>query len=109
VGTLGLDRPQISRHSNRDFARGVQGPRGEWRLNHSAREAEKFYRERGARALRVRVGMEAIGHSRRFERLLAKLRIEAGIGDAAGIFPMSFRSPENTESNRTQYPAGLGE
>jgi transposase len=57
----------------------------ERRLNHSDGEAEKFYRELAARAVSVRVGMEATGYSRWFERLLADLRIEVWIGDAAKI------------------------
>ena len=61
------------------------GEYGERRLNHSAGEAEKFYRELAARGVRVRVGMEATGYSRWFERLLAELGIELWIGDAAEI------------------------
>ena len=61
------------------------GEYGERQLNHSAREAEKFYRELAARGVSVRVGMEATGYSRWFERLLAELGIEVGIGDAAEI------------------------
>jgi transposase len=54
-------------------------------LNHSAGEAEKFYRELATREVRVRVGMEATGYSRWFERLLAELGMELWIGDAAEI------------------------
>jgi transposase len=57
----------------------------ERRLNHSGGEAEKFYRELAARGVSVRVGMEATGYSRWFERLLAELGIEVWIGDAAKI------------------------
>jgi transposase len=46
------------------------GESDERRLNHSDREAEKFYRERAARAVGVRVGMQATGYSRWFERLV---------------------------------------
>jgi len=48
-------------------------------------EAESFYRELAARGVRVRVGMEASGHARWFERLLAELQFELWIGDAAEI------------------------
>jgi len=48
-------------------------------------EAEKFYRERAAQGLKVCVGMEASGHARWFERLLAELTFELWIGDAAEI------------------------
>src|SRR5437016_11416326 len=48
-------------------------------------EAEKFYRELAAQGLKVCVGMEASGHARWFERLLAELNFELWIGDAAEI------------------------
>jgi len=46
---------------------------------------EKFYRELKAEGCRVRVGMEATGHARWFERLLAELGFELWIGDPAKI------------------------
>jgi transposase len=61
------------------------GECGERRLNHSDQEAEKFYRDRNLRGVSVRVGMEATGYARWFERLLAELGIELWIGDAAEI------------------------
>ena len=61
------------------------GEYGERRLNHSDEEAEKFYRELAARGVSIRVGMEATGYSRWFERLLTELGIEVWIGDAAEI------------------------
>jgi tRNA splicing endonuclease len=61
------------------------GECGERQLNHSDGEAEKFYRELKQRGVSVRVGMEATGHSRWFERLLAELGFEVWIGDAAEI------------------------
>ena len=48
-------------------------------------EAEKFYRELAAQGQKVRVGIEASGHARWFERLLAELNFELWIGDAAEI------------------------
>jgi hypothetical protein len=45
------------------------GECGERRLTHSDGEAERFYR--GLSGRRVRIGIEATGHSRWFERLLA--------------------------------------
>src|SRR6266481_8068127 len=48
-------------------------------------EAEKFYRELAAQGMKVRVGMEASGYARWFERLLAELQIELWIGDASEI------------------------
>jgi transposase len=61
------------------------GESGERRLNHGDGEAERFYRELRQRVVSVRVGMEATGYSRWFERLLAELGIEVWIGDAAKI------------------------
>src|SRR5438477_4043108 len=48
-------------------------------------EAEKIYRALACAGQKVRVGMEASGHARWFERLLAELQIELLIGDAAEI------------------------
>ena len=60
------------------------GEYGEQRLEH--REgAERFYRELAAQGKKVRVGMEASGHARWFERMLAELAFELWIGDAAAI------------------------
>jgi len=56
----------------------------ERRLEHREM-AEKFYRELATQETRVRVGMEASGHARWFERLLAELQFELWIGDAAEI------------------------
>jgi transposase len=61
------------------------GECGERRLNHSDGEAERFYRELKQRGVSVRVGLEATGYSRWFERLLAELGFEVWIGDAAEI------------------------
>jgi transposase len=44
----------------------------ERRLQHRE-EAEKFYRDLAAQGIKVRVGMEASGQARWFERLLAEL------------------------------------
>jgi transposase len=48
-------------------------------------EAERFYKELKERGVSVRVGLEASGYSRWFERLLAELGFEVWIGDAAEI------------------------
>src|SRR6201997_661930 len=56
----------------------------EQRLVHRE-EAEKFYRGLAVEGRQVRVGMEASGHARWFERLLAELQFELWIGDAAEI------------------------
>ena len=56
----------------------------EKRLSHPG-EAERFYRALAAAGEKVRVGMEASGHVRWFERLLAELQFQLWIGDAAEI------------------------
>jgi transposase len=61
------------------------GECGERRLSHSEGEAETFYRKLKAEGCSVRVGMEATGHGRWFERLLAELGFELWIGDPAKI------------------------
>jgi Transposase len=56
----------------------------EKRLAHRE-EAEKFDRLLATTGEKVRAGMEASGHARWFERLLAELQVELWIGDAAQI------------------------
>ena len=58
------------------------GEAEERRLTHRE-EAEQFYRTLKPR--KVRIGMEASGHARWFERLLNELQFELWIGDAAEI------------------------
>jgi transposase len=60
------------------------GESNELRLEHRE-EAEKFYRDLAAQGIKVRVGMEASGHARWFERLLAELHFELWMGNAAEI------------------------
>ena len=48
-------------------------------------EAEKFYRDLVVQGMKVRVGMEASGHARWFERLLGELNFELWMGDASAI------------------------
>jgi transposase len=68
------------------------GECGERRLTHRA-QAEQFYRE--LKWKQVRVGIEATGHSRWFERLLAELNIEMWIGDPAQIRAKQVRKQKN--------------
>jgi transposase len=68
------------------------GECGERRLRHRA-EAEQFYRE--LKGKQVRVGIEATGHSRWFERLLAELNFEIWIGDPAQIRAKQVRKQKN--------------
>jgi transposase len=79
------------------------GECGERPLNHSAGEAERFYRELTQRGISVRVGMEAAGYSRWFERLLAELGIEVWIADAAEIRRLRVRKQKTTASMPNFY------
>jgi transposase len=54
-------------------------------LHHSTGQAEKFYRDLKQKGATVRVGIEATGHARWFERLIAKLGFELWIGDPSKI------------------------
>ena len=58
------------------------GEAGEMKLSHADGEAERFYRELEAPAL---VGMEAVGNSLWFERLVERLGHQLWIGDAGKI------------------------
>jgi transposase len=78
------------------------GDYGEQRLKHSDREAEKFYRDLKLGAVSVRVGLEATGHTRWFERLLAELGYELWIGDAAQIAAMRVRK-QKTDRQDAQF------
>jgi transposase len=69
---------------------------------HSDGEAEKFYRDLKLRAVNVRVGLEATGHRRWFERLLAELDDELWIGDAAQITAMRVRK-QKTDRQDAQF------
>ena len=66
----------------------------ERRLAHCA-DAEHFYRELKQRGMSVRLGIEATGQSRWFERLLAELGFEVWIGDPARIRAKQVRKQKN--------------
>ena len=77
---IGVDfHPEFQQIASMDTA---TGEFQEKRLAHPA-EAEKFYRSLVGQ--KVRMGMEASGHARWFERLVAELQFELRIGDAAEI------------------------
>ena len=77
---IGVDfHPEFQQIASMDTA---TGEFQEKRLAHPA-EAEKFYRSLVGQ--NVRMGMEASGHARWFERLVAELQFELRIGDAAEI------------------------
>jgi transposase len=70
------------------------GDCGELRLTH-CEAAEQFYRELKKKGVSVRVGMEATGHSRWFERLLCELNYELWVGDPAQIRAKRVRKQRN--------------
>src|SRR6202158_4133885 len=77
----------------------------ERRLQHRE-EAEKFYRDLATQEMKVRVGMEASGHARWFERLLAELNFELWIGDASVIHAKRVRK-QKTDRQDAQLILGL--
>jgi transposase len=77
----------------------------ERRLEHR-QEAEQFYHELAAKGVRVRIGMEASGQARWFERLMAELHFELWIGDAAEIRAKRVRK-QKTDRQDAQLILGL--
>ena len=73
------------------------GECGEKRLMHSNGEAERFYRELKQKGVQVRVGIEATGHSRWFERLLSELGFELWVGNTAEIRAARVRKQRNDQ------------
>src|SRR5215471_6114474 len=69
------------------------GECGEQRLAPSGGEAERYYR--GLNGQKVRVGIEATGHARWFEGLLAELQYELWVGDPAQIRARRVRKQKN--------------
>ena len=66
------------------FVETETGECGERRLQHPD-EAQQFYRELHHQGIQVRIGMEASGHSRWFERLITELGFELLIADPAQV------------------------
>jgi transposase len=66
------------------FVDSETGESNELRREHR-KEAETFDHALAAQGRKVRVGMEASGHARWFERLLGELHFELCMGDAAEI------------------------
>jgi hypothetical protein len=77
----------------------------EKRLGHPE-EAERFYRALAGE--KVRVGMEASGHARWFERLMAELQFELWIGDAAEIPDEARTQAEDGSAGCAADPALAG-
>ena len=81
------------------------GELSEARLGHKE-QAEQFYYDLKTHGVPVRVGMEASGHARWFERLLAELQFELWIGDAAAIRTKRVRK-QKTDRQDAQLLLGL--
>ena len=77
----------------------------EQRLMHRE-EAEEFYRALATTGRRVCVGMEASGHARWFERLLAEVNIELKVGDASEIQRKRGRK-QQTDRQDAEHSLGL--
>jgi len=75
------------------FVNRETGAYGQRRLEHGNGEAAAFYRQ--LQGQRVRVGMEAGGHSLWFERLLGELGHELWTGDPATIAAKRVRKQRN--------------
>ena len=83
------------------------GDYSEHRLKHSDGEAEKFYRDLKLQTPQIRVGLEATGHRRWFERLLTELDCELWVGDAARIAIMRVRK-QKTDRQDAPCSPGVG-
>src|ERR1700751_1556677 len=85
------------------------GDYGEQRLEHSE-GAEKFYRDLAGQSKKVRVGMEASGHARWCERLLAELNFELWIGDASESRAKRVRKQKtDRQDGRDIFQLAVGE
>src|SRR3970040_3088138 len=71
----------------------------ERRLEHASGEAQQFY---AALAAPARVGIEATGYARWFERLLREQGHELGIGDASAIRAARVRQ-QKTDARDAQH------
>ena len=74
------------------------GECGEEQLMHSDGEAERFYRELKQKGVQVRVGTEATGHARWFERLLAELGFELWVETPQKFGPRASGSRRTTDA-----------
>ncbi len=79
------------------------GETEEKRLAHPG-EAEEFYRTLASAKETVRIGMEASGHARWFERLVAELQFELWTGDAAAIRAKQSAQAEVGSPGRAAKP-----
>ena len=87
------------------------GDCGERQLNHREGEAERFYRDPQQRGIRMRVGMEATGYSRWFERLLVTYRSKRRLGrtEADRKITSEPRSSMQRSTKQTRPLSGVNE
>lgn len=79
------------------FVNVATGEHGNMRLEHKSGEAEKFYRSLAGQ--QVRVGMEATGSMRWFERLLTELGFELWIGDPGRVRAAAARKSKTDKKD----------
>ena len=73
------------------------GEHGNLRLDHKSGEAEKFYRALAGE--QVRVGVEATGTLRWFERLLEELKMEIWVGDPVKVRAAAARKAKTDKQD----------
>ena len=101
---IGLDyHPEFQQIA---FVDDETGEFSERQLLHQNGEAERFYRELKQRGVKVRIGMEATGHSGWFERLLAALDFKLWIGDPAQIKAKRVRKQKTDREDARLRRAG---
>src|SRR5512144_2907497 len=88
------------------FVDNETGELGERRLLHRE-EAEQFYSKLREQSAMVRVGMEASGHARWFERLLQALQFELWVGNAAEIRTKQVRKQKTDRQKTDRQDAQL--
>ena len=101
----------VDYHPSDQYIAFVDTETGEYeerQLNHSDREAEKFYRELAARAVERARGNGGHRLSRWSERLLAELEIEVWIGMRRESRPSESASRRRTERRPTAAAAAAG-
>lgn len=79
------------------FVNLATGDHGNLRLEHKSGEAVRFYRALAGE--QVRVGMEATGGTRWFERLLAELEFELWIGDPTRVRAAAAGKPSTDKKD----------
>ena len=79
------------------FVNAATGEHGNLRVEHKSGEAERFYRSLAGQ--QVRVGMEATGGTRWFERLLTELGFELWVGDPGRVRAAAARKAKTDKQD----------